>query len=217
MPIPTNPHLSDLDQTQILQRSFDESTDRLRVDADLTVDSVVVEVELDYHNDSVAIGDPSTDGILKIYPNGSIDANVEVDAADGDNIAISDGTNTLAINPDGSINVTVEHLVNSVISIFAQVSSVPSSVLTTIVSYTAVAGDKLKRGVVSGSNIASYDLLLNGSTIDRKRTYFGADLNSDFFFDEGLDLSAGDVIMIKVIHTRPSVGDFNGRIEVAQS
>lgn len=30
---------------------------------------------------------------------------VEISAADGDNIAISDGTNTMDVNPDGSINV----------------------------------------------------------------------------------------------------------------
>lgn len=33
--------------------------------------------------------------------------NVELDAADGDNVAISDGVNTLAINPDGSINTNL--------------------------------------------------------------------------------------------------------------
>jgi len=36
---------------------------------------------------------------------GSID--VSLDANDGDNVAISDGTNDLAINPDGSINVAL--------------------------------------------------------------------------------------------------------------
>jgi hypothetical protein len=31
---------------------------------------------------------------------------VELDADDGDNVAISDGTNTLSVNPDGSINTS---------------------------------------------------------------------------------------------------------------
>ena len=39
---------------------------------------------------------------------GNID--VEVDAADGDNVAISDGVNTLGIEPDGSINVNISNL-----------------------------------------------------------------------------------------------------------
>lgn len=108
MPAPTNPNRSDLDQTQIIQRAFDESTDRLRVDAEITAQSITVEVDLDYQDDSVSIGDPVTNGILTIYPNGSIDANVEVDAADGDNIAIQDADgDQLDINPDGSINVNV--------------------------------------------------------------------------------------------------------------
>lgn len=34
-------------------------------------------------------------------------AEIELDAADGDNIAISDGTNTLVVNPDGSINTSL--------------------------------------------------------------------------------------------------------------
>ncbi len=38
----------------------------------------------------------------------NIDANeVSISAADGDNIAISDGVDTLAVNPDGSLNVNV--------------------------------------------------------------------------------------------------------------
>lgn len=40
MPIPTNANRSNLDQTQIFQRAFDESTDRLRVDADIFIDVI---------------------------------------------------------------------------------------------------------------------------------------------------------------------------------
>lgn len=77
---------------------------RLAVDANIQLGSATVNVDLNYTTDSTAIGDPNTNTLLKINPDGSIDSNVEVDAADGDNIAISDGTNTLNINPDGSIN-----------------------------------------------------------------------------------------------------------------
>ena len=99
MPVPTNPNISDLDQTQIMQRAFDESTDRLRVDADLTVSSATVTVETDYTTDSMAIGDPVTNNILGINADGSIDANVIVDAftATPDSIlsvGTTDGTTT---------------------------------------------------------------------------------------------------------------------------
>lgn len=80
---------------------------RLAVDANISTTIGSVNVDLDYQDDSVHIGDPNTDAVLKINTDGSIDANVQVDAADGDNIAISDGTDTLDINPDGSINTNV--------------------------------------------------------------------------------------------------------------
>ena len=104
MPSPTNPNLSQLDQTQILQRAFDESEDRLRVDASVT--ATIGDLVISAEESDIAIKDRVTDNLLKINADGSIDANVVVSASGGDNIAISDGTDTLAINADGSINVT---------------------------------------------------------------------------------------------------------------
>jgi hypothetical protein len=78
---------------------------RLAVDATIKIDTVQVAVDLDVVTDGVHIGDLNTGYTLTVEPDGSINVNSEIDAADGDNIAISDGTNTLAINPDGSINV----------------------------------------------------------------------------------------------------------------
>lgn len=71
-----NPNPSLLDQQQILQRVFDGTNDKLRVDSSISVTTIAGEV------------------------------NVELSAADGDNVAISDGTDTLAVNSDGSINIT---------------------------------------------------------------------------------------------------------------
>src|SRR5690242_15451374 len=61
---------------------------RLAVDANFTAQNVDAHVELDFEEDSVSIGDPGTGNVLTIEANGSINANIEVDAADGDNIAI---------------------------------------------------------------------------------------------------------------------------------
>ncbi len=104
MPIPVNPNASQLDQTQILQRSFDESADRLRVDASVTAS--IGDVVINAEESDIAIKDRVTDNLLKINADGSIDANVVVSASGGDSIAISDGTDTLQINGDGSINVS---------------------------------------------------------------------------------------------------------------
>jgi hypothetical protein len=98
------PPPSALDANQVLQHSFDDAEGRLRVDATFsgTVGEVVLK-DLD--------GD-----FLEINPNGSLNTNIlnpidlEISAADGDNIAISDGTNTVSVNANGSINVEIATL-----------------------------------------------------------------------------------------------------------
>jgi hypothetical protein len=107
MPGPNAPY-TQLDADQVLKQSFDETNDRLRVDASVT--AVVAGVTLDAATSDIAIADRITGDLLKVNPDGSIDANVVVSASGGDNIAISDGTHTLDINPDGSINVKANDL-----------------------------------------------------------------------------------------------------------
>ena len=195
---------------------------RIAVDANITAQVPAIEVELDYENDSVQIGDPVTDSTLKINPNGSIDANVEVDAAGGDNIAISDGTNTLAINPDGSINVQIGTSASQLKSFYTEVTSVASSTPTTIQTYTVPLSTSafLQKITLSGSNIATYELLVNAAVIDKKRTWFTGGLNTEFdlsdFSKDGLPLNAGDIVTVRVTHIRPDLGDFNARLQVVE-
>lgn len=99
------PPPSKLDGLQVLKASFDDAKGRIRVDADITAQDITVEVELDAATDSVRVEDPDTGAHIRVEANGSINVNSEIDANDGDNIAISDGINTLDVNPDGSINV----------------------------------------------------------------------------------------------------------------
>lgn len=83
-----------------------QGTRRLAVDANISIDSTTINVDLDYNDDSVQVGDPNTGSTLKINADGSIDTNVQIDASGGDNIAIKDSDgDELQINPDGSINV----------------------------------------------------------------------------------------------------------------
>lgn len=72
MPEPVNPNRGNLDPTQILQRAFDELNDKIRVDSSISINQITGEVS------------------------------VELDAADGDNVAISDGTNQVTTTVDGS-------------------------------------------------------------------------------------------------------------------
>lgn len=198
-----------LDGNQVLKQAYDEPNNRLRVDAAVSasISDIVIE-------------DPDGD-ILGINADGSIDVNVinsiqvEIDAADGDNIAISDGTDTLDVNPDGSLNV---HTIfdGDISSSYNEVTSVASSVPTTLVTYTAGISGKLKLVDVAGTNIAMYELLLNATVIDKRYTYFGNSLNATFEFGDGLSLSIADTLLVRVTHLRPMLGDFNGRIQVLE-
>lgn len=102
--------MSKRDADQVLRYAFDDATGRLRVDAEVSVGSIPVEIDAT-SGDNIAISD-GTDTLL-INSDGSINVAVTGDiefslsAADGDNVAISDGTNQLEINPDGSINSVV--------------------------------------------------------------------------------------------------------------
>lgn len=196
---------------------------RLAVDANFTAQTVQATVELNVAEDGVHIGDPDTGFTLQIEADGSINSNVEVDAADGDNIAIHDsGGDELAINPDGSINVVLTSgNPGELLTFYNEVTSVATSVLTTIQTFTAPIGKItfLQKAEVSGTNIAEYTISINAIIQDKKRSYFGSDLNQVFVFAEtgtGLPLAVGDVVTIKVIHSRPVVGDFNSRIQVVE-
>jgi len=205
-------YLSRLDAEQVLRAAWDENIRRLRTDATF---SGTLSVSLDASNDSVAIGDGVD--LLAINPDGSLNANitgtlaVEIDAADGDNIAIKDSDgDELEINTDGSINV------NSIVptsNTYNEVTSVASGILTTIHSYTALSNAYLLTVDVAGTNVAYYEVQLNASVIDKKYTYFGGQLNASFDFG-AQSLIASDVVTVKVLHNRPTVGDFNAKIQI---
>lgn len=141
-----------------------------------------------------------------------------------DSIRVSNGTNDLGVNNDGSINVNV---VNSVVSnkalinTYAEVNSVATNNLTNLVSYTVPGGKRaiLEKISVSGENIAKFSVLINTTAIDTRRTFFG-NLNTFFDFSSpdnfGMELNSGDVIQVTVIHQRPDLASFEGRIQVVE-
>lgn len=107
------------------------------------------------------------------------------------------------------------------VSIYNEITNIASGASTVIVSYTVPVGSTatLEKIVLSGENIAAYTLTINTNVIDKRRTYFGGALNTDFdllSLGKGQQLVAGDVVSVTVLHTRPFVGSFNGRIQVTQ-
>lgn len=77
---------SNLSQEQIIQRAFENTNDRLRVDAQVTAE--ISELISNADESDIAIRDPLSDNTLKINTDGSIDANVKVDASERDSILI---------------------------------------------------------------------------------------------------------------------------------
>ena len=215
---------------------------RLCVDANVTIGSAVVNVDIDSDTDNIAIRNTVNDDELLIYPDGTIkvrltDASgtpfspanplpvsiqntslaVQLTAADGDNVAIHDSDgDELNINPDGSINVKIPvGFGGTFFSKFSDVTSVSSSSLTTILTHTvpALTSVVLYRIEVSGTNIATYEFYVNSTLKGRRRTWFNGNMSESFEFPvSGYKLSATDTIDVKVIHTRPSLGDFEARL-----
>jgi hypothetical protein len=131
----------------------------------------------------------------------------------------------LKVNADGSINVIVESVPSTnstTVSTYNEVVAVAANATVQLVTYTVPVGMQavLQRCPVSGDNIARYDLMVDGVTVDTLRTMFGSDQSQMFDFtsgnDSGLILNAGQVVKIQVFNPRPYVGTFEGRIQVLQ-
>lgn len=105
---------------------------------------------------------------------------------------------------------------------YGEALSVPTSVTTSIISYTVPAGKQaiLERASGSGENVATYTLKVNMATLEVRRTYFGADLTTDFDFiskaNLGYLLVAGDTVTLEVIHNRPTSGNFEGKLQIIE-
>lgn len=131
----------------------------------------------------------------------------------------------LEVNPDGSINVNIVEtpVVGQVEqNIYNEITAVASGVQTQIVVYTVPIGKTaiLHRIDTSGDNVARYDVYKNGVAVDTQRTYFGGEFNAHFEYttgnSSGLAFVGGDIISVKVLHNRPFVGTFEGRIQLLE-
>lgn len=100
-----------------------------------------------------------------------------------------------------------------------EVTAIAAGITTIIGTYTVPAGKSaiLQKIFVSGENVSKYQVLLNGSPINTKRTNY-TNLNETFDFlvnnSDGYILNAGDVITVNTIHNRPNVSDYESTIEM---
>lgn len=102
------------------------------------------------------------------------------------------------------------------INIFVETTAIASGSETTLVSYTVPALKNFFLALVNvnGTNIATYNIYKNGTKVAKAVTFFGV-LNSTVNFAGaayGLKFVAADLLEVKVIHNRPSAGDFDARV-----
>lgn len=149
---------------------------RLAVDAAISLQNVSIQVDLDYNEDSVFIGDPNTGNTLLIQSDGSIDANIEVDANDGDNIAIS-------AHPEPIFDFDSDTITSAN---FEEIYSYASTNTRTRVS--AVKG--------TIETVALVRLKINGTIVDQYHTS-PTNRNFKFKFEEHRPLSNTDVLTVE--------------------
>lgn len=159
---------------------------------------------------------------------------VRITALDNDPVAgrihssvrISDGTNSLKVNADGSINAILEQTgaISTTINRYAEVLAVASGTNFTINTYTCPIGytANLQRVSVSGENIARYDVKVNGTSIETRRTYWSGGFNTEFNFltdlaNGGYLLNPGDIVTVVGLHNSPYLADFEARIQAIQT
>lgn len=183
-----NPNPTRLDQHQVLQRSFDEVQERLRVDAVASIDSGSMEVIIDHADDSIKVGD-GTD-FLAVNTDGSINTNVQVSDISGETEKV----------------------------LYGEIFSIAAAIESTVLTYTvpALKSFYMHRIETSGDNVAIYKVKINGADKFKKRTWwtkFNETFDFTCFPKKGIKVVAGDSITITVLHDSSMVGDFNASIQ----
>lgn len=149
---------------------------RLCVDASLSVDNIDINVDLDVINDGVHIGDMTTGDTLTVNPDGSIDVNTELDAADGDNVAISS-------HPSQIFDESADTLTTTAYEQIYTYSSVDND--TRIIAVEATAGTP-----------STFRLKINGTVVRVLRSS-PLEKNITFFFREHRALANGDILTVE--------------------
>jgi len=155
-----------------------------------------------------------------------VDLNAQVQSnGQYDSVRIGNQLYELAINPDGSINANI---VNTSVepelikNYFNRITNLSNNSLTNLIQHITPADKKsyLQRIHVGGQNVAAYEVFVNGVQKDEGRTYFGGQLCKEFNFDgyseNGYEIDPSTAILVKVIHFRPFVSDFHGRIQMLE-
>lgn len=130
--------------------------------------------------------------------------------ADNDSIAISDGTNTMAVNSDGSINVSGISTVSGSVSIDGGTvavtgqnqfeynqATIPAASSAVVVSRLFPTAYKLRRVSATGATVGTYTVRFNGTAVDKLRSNY-TDFNCRFDYETGIAIPAGTTVSVLV-------------------
>jgi hypothetical protein len=138
-----------------------------------------------------------------------------------DSTRIGDGEDLWEIDSNGAGHVTLDDADDETpVHPYNEIPSIASGADTDLLTYTVPVGKTafLYRAEGSGENIARYKVLVNGTPIATRRTHHGSGLTATFDFVTGnkrqVVLQPGDIIKLKVLHNRPSAGDFEARLQL---
>lgn len=227
----TSPLGTGLDADQTIVRSYDETNNRHRVDAQISATIGSVDVVIDSASgDNIAIKDYQGNE-LDVNPNGSINVIVQDITLDknNDSVTAHQGTtpwisatkqsNGTDITPTNPLPVTAFEEAYTNIYSFNAISAVASGIETTILTYTVPIGKtaSIRLSEISGTNIATFNLYVGVTLINRKRTFFGNLNTSMQFLNKGYTLTAGQVVSLRVIHNRPFAGNFEANLQIRES
>lgn len=237
-----NPHPTLLDQNQILQRSFDETADRLRVDAEVTANiSGAQEVIITDIDDSIKIGNGNNGPYLKVNSDGSINVN---SGSSGSNASVGlDGspapTSSTQIggqDPSGNLAPTLiddngRLLVNSseifgiqnLNILYNEVSTIAVGIETIINTYTAPIGkiSYLLTILNSGENRGQFNIYNNSVLFDKQYTNV-TQLTVSFDYKTGSGtvpgfvIPVGNVIQVKTINSGTSTANYSSRFMILE-
>lgn len=160
---------------------------------------------------------------LPVTSSGSISGPIDVQiSASNDSIKISDGTDTLAINADGSINANIggsASITGNVDAVltglnefqYNEVLAVAAGATTAVVTKFFPVEYKLRRINATGSNVSTWTVILDATDIDKIRSNH-TDLNVVFDYETGITIPAGSTVVVEVTNAGASAGDFSARL-----
>ncbi len=230
--------MTKLDGNQVLRSVYDESTKKLKVDAQVNATVGSMDIVIDAAGgDNIAISDPTGTKHLKINADGSIDANItnglelNIDQSN-DSVRIGDGVNLATTTTLQSKTGLDVNLLNPTITAttkqvpvgptkltYGTITGVNVGITSTIVNYTAPSGQAqyyLQKVYISGDQNSSYILYKNSDILIKTRmahTQFSQTMDLNTASSFGIILAPGDVVRIDATNGGVGSGTFDATLQ----